>query len=39
MVMGGVFSRGGSWEVVRLTTTIRLKMEDVCILCNVIEIF
>jgi hypothetical protein len=35
--MGGAFSRGGSWEVARPTATAQLKMEDVCILCNVIE--
>jgi len=37
--MGGAFSRGGSEEVARPTTTAQLQMEGVCILCNVIEIF
>jgi hypothetical protein len=35
---GGVSWRGGSWELVKPTVTIQLKMEEVCILCNVIEI-
>jgi len=29
---------GGSWKVVRPTTTTHFKMEDAYILCNVIEI-
>jgi hypothetical protein len=32
-------TRGGSWEVVKPTTTTRLKMEDVCIFYNMIETF
>jgi hypothetical protein len=39
MVMGGLSSRGGSQEVDRSMTIAQLKMEDACILCNVIEIF
>ncbi len=39
VVMGGVSWKGGSWEVTKPTTTAWLKMEDACILCNVIEIF
>jgi len=39
MVMGGVFWRGESREVVRLIVTTQLEMEDVCILCNIIENF
>jgi hypothetical protein len=38
-MMGGVSWRGGSWEVTKFTTITWLKMEDVCILCNVIEVF
>jgi hypothetical protein len=37
--MGGVSWRGGSQEVIKLTTTTQLKMEDTCILCNVIKTF
>jgi len=37
--MGDGSWRGGSWEVAKLTTTVQLKMEDSCIICNVIEIF
>jgi len=37
--MGGVSWRGGSREVVKLTVTARLKMEDACIFCDVIETF
>jgi hypothetical protein len=37
--LGGAFSRGRSQEVARLIATAQLKMEDVFILCNVIEIF
>jgi hypothetical protein len=39
MEMGDVSWRGGSQEVAKPTTTIQLKMEDSCSLCNVIEIF
>jgi hypothetical protein len=39
MVMGGVSWRGGSREVVKPTTSAWLKMEDACILCNMIEFF
>jgi hypothetical protein len=39
MVMGGLFPRGGSQEVDRSMTITQLKMENACILCNVIEIF
>ncbi len=39
MVMGSVSWKVGSWEVVKLTTTTQLKMEDACILCNVIKLF
>jgi hypothetical protein len=35
--MGGVYWRVKSQEIVELTTTTPLKMEDACILCNVIE--
>ncbi len=38
MMMGGVSSRGGSREVDRFMAIVQLKMEDVCILRNVIEI-
>ncbi len=38
MVMGGVSWMGGNQELVRPTTATWFKMEDVCILCNVIEI-
>jgi hypothetical protein len=38
MMMGGVSSRGGSREVDRFMVIVQLKMEDVCILRNVIEI-
>jgi hypothetical protein len=37
--MGGVFWRGGSQEVAKLTATAQLKMEDACIFRNVIETF
>jgi hypothetical protein len=37
--MGGVFWKGGSQEVVRPMAIAQLKMEDVCILCNVIKNF
>jgi hypothetical protein len=37
--MGGVFWRGGSQEVIKPTASAQLKMEDTCILCNVIETF
>jgi len=37
--MGNVYWRGGSWEVTRFTTIVRLKMEDACSFCNVIWIF
>jgi hypothetical protein len=37
--MGGVSSRGGSWEMARPMATTRFKMEDACIICNVIQIF
>jgi len=36
--MGGVPPRGGSWEIARPIVIAQLKMEDVCILCNIIEI-
>jgi len=39
MMRGVVSWRGGSQEVVKPTTITQIKMEDVCILCNVIEIF
>ncbi len=39
MVMGGVSWRGGSCKVAKPMTTTQLKMEDTCILRNVIEIF
>jgi hypothetical protein len=39
MVMGGMFWNGGSWEVAKPTVNAQLKMEDICILSNVIEIF
>ncbi len=39
MVMRGVFGRGGSREVTKPTTTAQLKMENACILRNVIETF
>ncbi len=35
--MGGVFWRGGSWEVAKPMTITQLKMEDACNLYNVIE--
>jgi hypothetical protein len=35
--MGGVFWRGGSREVTKPTVATQLKMEDVCIFCNVIK--
>jgi hypothetical protein len=37
MVMGGVSWKGGSQEIVKPTTITLLKMEDICILCNVIK--
>jgi hypothetical protein len=37
--MGGVFWRGGSWEVAKPIATTRFKMEDAYILSNVIKIF
>jgi hypothetical protein len=37
--MGGVFWRGGSQKVAKPTTIAQLKMEDACILRNVIELF
>jgi len=37
--MGSVSWRGGSREVVKPMVTARFKMEDACILCNVIENF
>jgi hypothetical protein len=37
--MRGVFGRGGSREVTKPTTTAQLKMENACILRNVIETF
>jgi hypothetical protein len=39
MVMGGVSWKGGSQELVKPMTITRLKMEDACILCNLIEFF
>jgi hypothetical protein len=35
----GCILKGGNWEVARPTAIARLKMEDACILCNVIEFF
>jgi hypothetical protein len=37
--MGGVFWRGGSWEIARSIAIAQLKMEDAYILCNIIEMF
>ncbi len=37
VVMGGVFWRSGSQEVIKPIITTQLKMEDTCILCNVIK--
>jgi hypothetical protein len=37
--MGGAYWRGGSQEVTRPLDIAQFKMEDDCILCNVIEIF
>jgi hypothetical protein len=37
--MGGVSWKGGSWEVAKPTTNAQLKMEEVCILYDVIETF
>jgi hypothetical protein len=39
MAIGVLSSRGGSWEVAKLTAITSLKMEDVCILYSIIEIF
>jgi hypothetical protein len=39
MVIGGVSSRGGSQEVAKPMASTQLKMEDDCILCNMIETF
>jgi hypothetical protein len=39
MVMGSVSWKGESWDVAMLSTVAQLKIEDVCILCNVIEFF
>ncbi len=39
MAMGGVSYKGESPEVARPTAIVRLKIEDDCILCKVIEIF
>jgi hypothetical protein len=39
MVMGGMFWKGGSQEVIKHVAIAQLKMEDAYILCNVIEIF
>jgi hypothetical protein len=39
VVMGGVFSLSGSWEIVKLIIIARLKMEDTYIFYNVIETF
>jgi hypothetical protein len=39
VVTGGMSWRGGSQEVAKLMATIRLKMEDTCIFCSVIETF
>jgi hypothetical protein len=36
MAMGVVSSRGGSWEVAKLTGITQLKMEDACILYSII---
>ncbi len=38
VAMGAMSWRGGSSKVARPIISTRLKMEDVCILCNVIEI-
>jgi hypothetical protein len=37
--MGSVFWKGGNQKVAKLPAIARLKMEDVCIFCNVIETF
>ncbi len=37
--MGGVPQRGGSREIAKPIVIAQLKMEDIYILCNVIEIF
>jgi hypothetical protein len=37
--MGGVCWKGGSQELAKPTTTTQLKMENTCILCNVIKVF
>ncbi len=39
MVIGGVLRRGGRRKVNKPTTIAQHKMEDDCILCNVIETF
>jgi hypothetical protein len=39
VLMGGVFWKGKSREMVKPTTIAWLNMKDICILCNVIEIF
>jgi hypothetical protein len=39
VVMVGVSWRGGSQKLTKLASTTQFKMEDVCILCNVIDIF
>jgi hypothetical protein len=36
VVMGGVFGRGGSREVIKFTSIAQLNMEDICIFGNVI---
>jgi hypothetical protein len=37
IAMGGVLWKGGSWEIVRPTIIIQFKMENACILCNIIK--
>jgi hypothetical protein len=37
--MGGVTWRGGSQKVAKHVAITLFKMEDACILCNVIEVF
>jgi len=39
VVMGGVTCRGGSQKMAKPMAVALFKMEDVYILCNVIEIF
>ncbi len=39
VLMGGVTWRGGSQKVAKHVAITLFKMEDACILCNVIEVF